>query len=160
MRIGRWMAVAALALLPACGGDRGVDGDASVIADTMATAGPLRLLLDVPQRVPLGHPMLVAGTLTNEGSEPVSVGVGESLALDVVVTRPDGAEVWRRSRHGALPAGAQRTLRPGEVLATGLAWDQRDDEGQRVPPGTYYVRGYLDAAPHSLQTALRRVVIE
>lgn len=160
MRIGRWMAVAALALLPACGGERGADGDASVIADTLATPGPLRLLLDVPRRVPLGHPLVVTGTLTNEGGEPVNVGVGESLALDVVVTRPDGSEVWRRGREAALPAGPERTLRPGEVLATGLAWDQRDDEGQRVPPGTYYVRGYLDAAPRSLQTALRRVVIE
>jgi len=28
------------------------------------------------------------------------------------------------------------------------------------PGGTYYVRGYLDAAPRSLQTALRQVVIE
>jgi hypothetical protein len=154
------MAVAALALLPACGGERGAGGDASVITDTLATAGPLRLLLDVPPRVPLGHPLVVTGTLTNEGGEPVVVGVGESLALDVVVTRPDGGEVWRRGNHGALPAGSQRTLRPGEVLATGLTWDQRDDEGQRVPPGTYYVRGYLDAAPRSLQTALRRVVIE
>jgi hypothetical protein len=154
------MAIAALALLPGCGGERGAGGDASVITDTLATAGPLRLLLDVPGRVPLGHPLVVTGTLTNEGGEPVVVGVGESLALDVVVTRPDGAEVWRRGNHGALPAGSQRTLRPGEVLATGLTWDQRDDEGQRVPPGTYYVRGYLDAAPRSLQTALRRVVIE
>jgi hypothetical protein len=160
MRIGRWMAIVALALLSACGGDGGADGDASTVADTMATPGPLRLLLDVPRRVPLGHPLVVTGTLTNDGAEPVSVGVGESLALDVVVTRPDGAEVWRRSRHAALPAGAERTLRPGEVLATGLAWDQRDDEGKRVPAGTYHVRGYLDAAPRSLQTALRQVAIE
>jgi hypothetical protein len=159
MTLGRWMAAAMLVALAACGDD-GARGAASVIADTAATPGPLRLLLDVPARARAGQPVAVTGTLVNEGREPLTVGVGESLALDVVVTRPDGTEVWRRSRHAALAPGAERTLRPGEVLATGIAWEQKDDAGARVPPGTYYVRGYLDASPRSLQTALRRVEIE
>jgi hypothetical protein len=84
----------------------------------------------------------------------------ERPSLDVVVTRPDGSEVWRRSRHEELPSAAVPwTIRPGEVIGTGTAWDQRDDDGAPVPPGTYHVRGILPAAPRDLATEARPLVV-
>lgn len=35
--------------------------------------------------------------------------------------------------------GGPKTLEPGEVIEYTVTWDQIDDEGQQVPPGTYVI---------------------
>jgi hypothetical protein len=38
-----------------------------------------------------------------------------------------------------IPGGESRTLAPGEAAEYTVSWDQRDNEGQQVPPGTYII---------------------
>ncbi len=38
-----------------------------------------------------------------------------------------------------IPGGGSRTLLPGEVAEYVITWDQRDNEGQQVPPGNYVI---------------------
>ncbi len=131
-----------LALAAACDRDRAASGEAG--RDSAASPGPLVLLLDVPATARAGEEVPVAVTIVNRGAGPVEVG---GLHPDVVVAREDGTEVWRRSRHEP-PGPATRpvaTLRPGEMRGSGSSWNQRDDGGRPVPPGTYRIRAEADA---------------
>ncbi len=123
----------------ACGHDRSAAAGGAG-HDSAATSSPLVLLLDVPASVRAGEDVAMAVTLVNRGAAPVRVG---SIAPDVVVTRGDGSEVWRRSRHEPPPAPAAdpaSALRPNEMRGSGYAWSQRDNAGRPMPPGTYRVR--------------------
>jgi hypothetical protein len=146
-------------LCGACGGDRAASGGAG--EDGAAAAAPLVLLLDVPATVRAGDEVTVAVTLANRGAAPVQVG---PISPDVVVTRGDGSEVWRRSRHephSASPATSEASasaLRPNEMRGSGYAWNQRDDAGQPVPPGTYRVRA--EAAAPKLASEPRAITIQ
>ena len=142
-------------LCGACGGDRAAPDGAGKGA---AAEVPLVLLLDVPAKVRAGEEVTIAVTLANRGAAPVEVG---SISPDVVVTRDDGSEVWRRSRHEPQAASSATSpnppsaLRPNEMRGSGYAWSQRDDAGQPVPPGTYRVRAEsaapkLASEPHSI----------
>lgn len=118
-----------------CGRDRAASGGAGE-ADR-ATAGPLALLLDAPSSVRAGEEVPIAVTLVNRGAAPASVAGAQP---DLVVTRIDGAEVWRRSRHEAPSTGTATTLRSNEMRGSGYTWDQRNDAGSAVAPGSYRIR--------------------
>ncbi|HYH82478.1 MAG TPA: BsuPI-related putative proteinase inhibitor [Longimicrobium sp.] len=135
------LAIALAVSSAACGRERAATAEAE--RDSAAAAGPLVLLLDVPATVRAGEEVTLAVTLVNRGSADARVG---GAAPDVVVTREDGTEVWRRSRHEPQPASAAPiTLRPKEMRGSGHNWNQRDDAGRPVPPGTYRVRAEFPA---------------
>jgi hypothetical protein len=142
----------ALVIGSACGGDRAGSGEA--VRDSAASSGPLALLLDVPATVRAGEEVPIAITLVNRGASATVVG---AVSPDVVVTREDGTEVWRRSRHEpSAPAGAT-TLRPNEMRGSGSSWNQRDDAGRTVAPGTYRIRA--EATEMELASEARVVTI-
>jgi len=143
-------------LCGACGGDRAAPGGEG--KGGAAAEAPLVLLLDLPPAVRAGEEVTIAVTLANRGAAPVEVG---SISPDVVVTRDDGSEVWRRSRHEpppASPATPASALRPNEMRGSGYAWNQRDDTGQPVPPGTYRVRA--ESAAPKLASEPRPITIQ
>lgn len=147
------LALFAIFALGGCGRDRPASGSTTV--DTAASAGPLVLLLDLPDSVRAGEEIPVAVTLVNRGAAAVSVA---GVQPDLVVTRPDGGEVWRRSRHDAPAPGAATALRPNEMRGTGYAWNQRDDAGQPVPPGAYRI--HAEAPALHLVSAPRTITIQ
>ena len=80
---------------------------------------------------------------------------------DFVVFTPDGEQVWhwKCAKIIQLPLDNQ-TLQPGEEMEFTGEWEQVDNRGEPVPPGTYQVRGVLDMEPpEMLVTEAREVVI-
>ncbi|HEU4556807.1 MAG TPA: BsuPI-related putative proteinase inhibitor [Longimicrobium sp.] len=151
----RWLfCLGFLVTLAACSRDRAASSEAG--RDGAASAGALVLLLDVPATVRAGEEVPVAVTIVNRGAAPVEVG---GLHVDVVVAREDGTEVWRRSRHEpAAPATRPEVmLRPSEMRGSGWSWNQRDDGGRPVPPGTYRIRA--EAPAMQLTSEMRAVTI-
>src|SRR4051812_19539633 len=91
-----------------CGRDRSAAPETA--QDTAATAGPVVVLLDVPARVRVGEEVAIAATLVNRGDASESV---PAAGPEIVITRPNGAEVWRRSRHaGDAAAEPSAALKP------------------------------------------------
>jgi hypothetical protein len=95
--------------------------------------------------VPLGEPVPVTLRLTNSSDRPHDLHLqGRVIAFDIVVTRPDGAVVWRRLAGATLLGILQlRTLAPGEELQLTDAWDQRANDGTAAEAGRYVVHGEL-----------------
>ncbi|HET7231976.1 MAG TPA: BsuPI-related putative proteinase inhibitor [Longimicrobium sp.] len=135
-RISIFCVLATLAM-GGCSRDRSPPARPAGDAAAAAPAGPLALLLDVPATVRAGEEVPVAVTLVNRGAAPASVA---GVQPDLVVTRADGGEVWRRSRHEPATQTASTTLRPQEMRGSGYAWNQRDDAGRPVSAGAYRIR--------------------
>jgi hypothetical protein len=130
--------VLAVVVIGGCARDRERGASDGALVDTSAaTTVPLELLLDAPAAVRAGEEVPVAVTLVNRGAAPASVA---AVQPDLVVTRADGGEVWRRSRHEPAAQTASTTLRPQEMRGSGYAWNQRDDAGRPVPAGEYRIR--------------------
>ena len=159
MKIRGMMLLFAIALAAGCGRGRADVREAA--EDTAATAGPVMVLLDAPARVRAGEEVQIAATLVNRGQETESV---PQAGPDLIVTDARGGEVWRRSRHaaaapGASAPGASATLRPNEMRGSGYTWNQTNDAGQRVAPGTYRIRATIPAGPGEASSARRTIVI-
>lgn len=154
MTVRRLFCLGFLITLAACDRDRASPGETG--RDSAASSGALVLLLDVPAAVRAGEEVPVAVTIVNRGAAPVEVG---GLHVDVVVAREDGMEVWRRSRHepAAPPTRPEMMLRPSEMRGSGWSWNQRDDGGRPVPPGTYRIRA--EAPAMQLTSDVREVTI-
>lgn len=114
----------------------------------MAAAGPvrvehveghLRIDASLPHAVyGPGEPVDVALRVRNVGSAPVSVTFTSGQRFDLVVRRPRGDEVWRWSHDKAFIQVIETvTLKPGDILAYQVAWDQQDYQGRRVDSGSY-----------------------
>ena len=54
--------------------------------------------------------------------------------------------------------GRATTLRPNEMRGSGSSWNQRDDAGRPVAPGTYRIRA--EAVAMELASEARVVTIE
>jgi hypothetical protein len=107
------------------------------------------LELTVPAEVPTGHSVPILLRLTNASNAAQDLALqGRPSAYDVIVTRRDGAIVWRRLEGEVIQSILRlQTLAPGESLEFRHSWNQRDNSGQRVPPGEYFVTGVLPTDP-------------
>ena len=111
-------------------------------------APALTLGLEVPASVRVGTPVSFKVTVQNTSNRPVALTLGGRPPYDVVVTTPDGQEVWRWSHGEAIQAILElKTLKPGEALEFAAVWGQRDNAGTPVPAGTYWVRGVVNLDP-------------
>jgi hypothetical protein len=108
----------------------------------------LTLELEVPASVRVGTPVSVKVTMQNTSNRSVALTLGGRPPYDVVVTTPDGQEVWRWSHGEAIQAILElKTLKPREALEFAAVWGQRDNAGTPVPVGTYRVRGMVNLDP-------------
>lgn len=124
-------------------------------ATTAMTPEPLRIHLDVPHVIHAGGLVPIVIRLENAGAHPLDLYLrGRTIAFDIFITRADGEPVWQRLKDEIIPAIVQvKTLRPGEVLELRHEWNQRDNGGKSVRPGSYIVRGVvLTDGPTPLRT--------
>lgn len=124
-------------------------------------SGAVTVELELPDTVRPGDEVPITLRVRNTGTGPVELRMtGDPVAFDLFVTRPDGTEVLRRL-HGEVIAEVlqQRFLPPGEAIELPDQWQQRDDEGRPVAPGTYYVQGIVPAEDLDLTSGRHRLVI-
>jgi len=104
-----------------------------------------------PFEGPIGIDLTAFGAFFDEG-EPiqliVTVAVRDPMTLyyrtsqryDLVVTNSEGQEVWRWSRDRAFAQVTEEVpLEENGTLSFAETWDQRDNDGQQVPPGNYRI---------------------
>lgn len=89
-----------------------------------------------------GQPVPVMLVKTNIRAVPVTLHYVTGQRFDFEVLR-EGRVVWRWSAGRAFPQMTGRvTLQPGESQNFNIVWDQRDNNGNLVPPGDYTIRGF------------------
>jgi len=110
---------------------------------------PIVVFLDVQPEAKVGETIPLKLIVRNVSDRRVELALGgqesDGFAASkdfVAVSLADQKEVWRWS-HGKGVDGilGSKTLEPGEELALQGEWDQRDNQGRAVAPGSYLVRG-------------------
>ena len=101
--------------------------------------------LEVVPQTPYGETVEIKLILRNVSDEPVSFILGGRPPFDFVVSTPDGEQVWhwKCGKITNLPLDSE-TLEPGEELEFVGEWEQVDNRGEPVPPGTYLMLGVLN----------------
>ena len=97
--------------------------------------------------------------LRNNGDETIQFHTGGRPPHDFMITTADGEEVWNwKCAKIILGPLDGRVLRPGEELEFTGEWEQVDNRGEPVPPGTYLIRGVLNmGSPERLATATHKL---
>lgn len=79
---------------------------------------------------------------TNITGSPISLNYRTSQRFDFVAFR-EGEEIWRWSDNQAFSRAVTRIiLQPGGNQTFNAVWNQRDNRGRLVQPGTVTIRGY------------------
>ncbi len=124
-------------------------------------ATPLRAELQIPSQVPLyggrrdyyywklGQPLPLTLKLRNVTDKTIELMLLRRPAYDFVVTTDYGRkEVWRFSSSQAVyEIFEEHRLAPLEELPFTAEWDQRDSEGQLIPPGYYCIEALVNVIP-------------
>ena len=101
--------------------------------------------LEVMSQAPYGETVQMKLTLRNVSDGPVRLVLGSRPPYDFEVSTPDGEQVWNwkcgKIINQPMDGG---TLEPGEELEFIGEWEQVDNLGEPVPPGTYLMRGVLN----------------
>ena len=97
-------------------------------------------------------------TLRNVSDGPVTVSLGW---YDFVVSTPEDELVWHWQCAKVILAALDiETLEPGEEREFIGEWEQVDNRGEPVPPGSYLVRGVLNLeSPGKLVTEVQKVEV-
>lgn len=121
------------------------------VASRPDASSPLHLRLEIDPVVRASEAVPMRLVLENRGDEPVDVELtGRPPAFDFRVLTGTGKEVWRRLDGVAISLILQPvTLEPGETLDFIHRWDQQDQVGRPVPPGSYRAQAILPVVePH------------
>ena len=116
----------------------------------------LSLRLIAPERATTRTRVPLTIELRNTGSAPIQLGLrGRTVTFDLTAADDRGTIVWRRLEGVTSQMILQlRILEPGEALALRDGWDQTDNDGIAVNPGTYMLVGYVFTDdPDPLRTA-------
>lgn len=98
-----------------------------------------------------GEAMDMKLTLRNVSDEPVKLLLGGGPPYDFVVSTPDGKQVWHWKCAMVInDVMDSETLYPGEDLEFVGKWEQVDNRGEPVPPGSYFIRGVLNLGPREV----------
>lgn len=118
--------------------------------------------LIAPARVHAGDTVDIVLRVRNDGPAPLTLELsGRPVGFDVIVTNPDGKEVWRRLAGGAVGAALMLlTLQPGESRDFTARWPLVDLNGNAVTPGRYTLRGILPMTGRRLATPERDLVVD
>jgi hypothetical protein len=100
---------------------------------------------------PVGIDITTYGVFHNQGeevsftifvaaSEPITLYYRTTQRYDIVIADSEGNEVWRWSKDKTFGGVLEQvSLEENEILTFNETWDQRDNDGQPVPPGDYRV---------------------
>ena len=110
--------------------------------------------LEVLDRASYGETVQMKLRLQNVSDEPVSFYLGGRPPHDFVISTPSGEQIWHwKCARITLSVLDIETLEPGGELEFVGEWEQVDNRGEPIPPGTYLVSGVLDMeAPERLVT--------
>ncbi|MCY4114599.1 MAG: BsuPI-related putative proteinase inhibitor [Chloroflexi bacterium] len=101
--------------------------------------------LEVVPQTPYGETVWMKLRLRNISDKPVSFSLGGRPPHDFVVSTSGGMQVWHwKCAKITLQPLDSRTLEPGEELEFVGEWEQVDNRGEPVSPGTYLVRSMLN----------------
>ncbi|NLC57826.1 MAG: hypothetical protein GX774_13400 [Armatimonadetes bacterium] len=90
-----------------------------------------------------GTPIELTLRLENQGDQPVRLQMSSGQQYDFLVLR-DGQEVWRWSQgRSFIQTLTSLVLAPEETRSFTVTWDQRDAQGNPVPPGQYILVGRI-----------------
>ena len=104
--------------------------------------------LELVSQTPYGETVQMKLSLRNVSDEPVSFSLGGRPPYDFVVSVPNGEQVWHWKCAKIVEEPLDReTLGPGEELEFLGEWEQVDNRGEPVPPGSYLVHGMLNLDP-------------
>ena len=104
--------------------------------------------LEVEDQVSYGESVQMKLRLRNVSEEPVDLYLGGRPPHYFVVSTPDGEQVWHgKCAKFTLTVLEMKSFEPGEELEFTGEWEQVDNRGEPVPPGTYLVRGILNMDP-------------
>ena len=107
--------------------------------------------LEIASQAAYGETVSMKLILQNVSDEPISFVLGGRPAYDFVVTTPDGQEVWFwMCGKITLSVLDGESLNPRHKLEFTGEWEQVDNWGEPVPPGTYQVRGVLNFGPRNV----------
>ena len=101
-------------------------------------------------------------TLRNVSDGTVNLVLGGRPPYDFEVSTPDGEQVWHWKCGKIINQPLDgKTLEPGEELEFVGEWEQVDNRGEPVPPGTYLVRAVLNLdPPEKLVTEARELQVQ
>ena len=118
--------------------------------------------LDVVSQAPYGETVQMKLTLRNVSDGTVSFVLGGRPPYDFEVSTPDGEQVWHWKCGTIIEEPLDgKTLEPGEELEFVGEWEQVDNRGEPVPPGTYLVRAVLNLdPPEELVTEARELEVQ
>ena len=101
--------------------------------------------MEVVDRASPGETVQLKLKLRNISDEPVSISLGGRPPHDFRISTPDGTPVWNwKCGRVTLSVLDGDTLAPGEEKEFTGEWEQVDNLGDPVPPGTYVVSGILE----------------
>jgi Intracellular proteinase inhibitor len=89
--------------------------------------------------------------LKNHGFSTVNLVYGNSITLGIVISDSNGNMLVREPKY-ALEVITEVALKPGGTLNWGYTWDQVNDTGEHVGPGTYTVLAFSPSSKHAYQT--------
>ena len=109
----------------------------------------------VEDQTPYGETVQIKLRLRNVSEGPISFSLDGRPPHDFLVSTPDGDPAWNWKCGGiTLSVLDGETLEPGEELEFIGEWEQVDNLGEPVPPGTYLLSGFLDLEhPETLVTS-------
>jgi len=92
-----------------------------------------------------GEPVRLSLLKVNITSSPITLHYRTGQRFDFAAFQ-EGREVWRWSATQIFPQVTGRvTLQPGETQNFHVTWNQRDNAGRLIEPGTVTIRGYNGA---------------
>lgn len=140
---------AVLAVASACGDGGEEAGPSPTVVATPTTSPTPTFPFEFEG--PIGIDLATFGAFSEEGEsirlgitvavrEPTTLYYRTSQRYDLAVIDSEGQEVWRWSRDRTFAQVTEEVaLEANEMLSFPENWDQRDNDGQQVPPGTYQV---------------------
>jgi hypothetical protein len=159
------IAVLALTLspqgVPARTGPASWPGSSPHLPEAASVNDSLRLYLDLPKEVKVGEEVVMTLRVKNAADRPLDLYLtGEPPAFDLIVTDEEGEVVWRRLEGQVVTMVLRlETLAPAAALTFSHPWDQRDDDGVPVAPGTFTVRGEVLTEGDPLVSPTRILVV-
>ena len=110
-----------------------------------AFLGAIDYSLELVPQTPYGETVQMKMRLRNISDQHVSFSLGGRPPFDFVVSTSGGEQVWhwKCAKITNLPLDG-KTLDPGDELEFVGEWEQVDNSGEPVPPGTYLVRAVLN----------------
>lgn len=108
----------------------------------------LALELRVPSAVGYGQPVPLTLLVRNTSARPVWLETGDKdFAFTFSIALTGDVAVWNRLHSLSGPRLTilkMHAIAPGDSMQFQDTWDQQDDRGTQVAPGTYVVRGALN----------------